>query len=274
MTVVTCPVYGVEKFQRPIVRCSPHPDIATAEQDDLSQAEPNGEVQAFFHDDYDDDFDDEDFDDDFDDDFEDISDEEFDDIGEIDESDFDDIPIPDEEFDPVFGVASGAGHIFGATGGVMEAALRTVAELVTGKPLESPDFKDVRGTAGIKEAEYDLAGTKVRVAVTSGLSNAAKLLDSIKSGEKHYDFIEVMACPGGCVNGGGQPAVPAYVRNNKDVRKIRASALYNADANMPLRKSHENPVVKEIYDTYLEKPGSHKAHDILHTRYVRRKAYK
>ncbi len=181
--------------------------------------------------------------------------------------------LKDEAFDPVFGVASGAGHIFGATGGVMEAALRTVAEIVTGKHLESLDFHAVRGTEDIKEAEYDLAGTKVRVAVTSGLTNASKLLDSIKNGEAHYDFIEVMACPGGCVNGGGQPPVPGYVRNTKDVRAIRASALYGADKNMQLRKSHENPVVKELYDTYLEKPGSHKAHEILHTTYVPRKIY-
>lgn len=181
--------------------------------------------------------------------------------------------LKDEEFDPVFGVASGAGHIFGATGGVMEAALRTVAEIVTGKPLESVDFKDVRGTKDIKEAEYDLAGVKVRVAVTSGLTNAGKLLDRIKKGEAHYDFIEVMACPGGCVNGGGQPHVPGYVRNTRDVRAIRASGLYGEDSGMSLRKSHENPVVKDIYDTYLEKPGSHKAHEILHTGYVERKLY-
>ena len=182
--------------------------------------------------------------------------------------------LPDEAFDPVFGVASGAGHIFGATGGVMEAALRTVAEIVTGKPLESLEFHEVRGTTDIKEAEYDLAGTKVRVAVTSGLTNAAKLLDSIKNGEAHYDFIEVMACPGGCVNGGGQPPVPGHIRNTKDVRAIRASGLYSEDAGMALRKSHENPVVKEIYDTYLDAPGSHKAHKLLHTRYAPRKIYK
>ncbi|MEG2083500.1 MAG: NADH-dependent [FeFe] hydrogenase, group A6 [Oscillospiraceae bacterium] len=181
--------------------------------------------------------------------------------------------LADEKFDPVFGVASGAAHIFGATGGVMEAALRTVAEIVTGKPLANVEFTAVRGTEAIKEAEYDLAGTKVRVAVTSGLENATKLLDRIKSGEANYHFVEVMACPGGCVNGGGQPSVPGYVRNNKDVRAIRASALYSEDEKMTLRKSHENPVVKEIYDTYLEKPGSHKAHEILHTSYVKRDVY-
>ena len=181
--------------------------------------------------------------------------------------------LADETFDPIFGIASGAAHIFGATGGVMEAALRTVAEIVTGKPLENVEFKEVRGVEGIKEAEYDLAGTKVSVAVTSGLSNAKKLLDMVKSGEKNYQFIEVMACPGGCVNGGGQPHVSGDVRNFTDVRAERAKALYNEDAGMELRKSHENPVVKEIYDTYLGNPGSHKAHEILHTSYVARKVY-
>ncbi len=181
--------------------------------------------------------------------------------------------LADEEFDPAFGVASGAAHIFGATGGVMEAALRTVAEIVTGKEIENPVFSDVRGIAGIKEAEYDLAGTKVRVAVTSGLENASKLLDRIKNGEADYQFIEVMACPGGCVNGGGQPHQPGYVHNYSDLRAERAAALYGEDDKMALRKSHNNPVVKEIYDTYLEKPGSHKAHEILHTSYVKRDIY-
>ena len=182
--------------------------------------------------------------------------------------------LEDEVADPVFGVASGAGHIFGATGGVMEAALRTVAEIVTGKPLESVDFKEVRGIEGIKEAEYDLAGTKVRVAVTSGLENATKLLDRIRSGEADYQFVEVMACPGGCVNGGGQPHQPGQVRNFVDLRAERAKALYSEDAGMTLRKSHENPVVKELYDTYLGEPGSEKAHHLLHTQYVARGIYK
>ncbi|MBE6551883.1 MAG: 2Fe-2S iron-sulfur cluster binding domain-containing protein [Ruminococcaceae bacterium] len=178
--------------------------------------------------------------------------------------------LSDETFDPAFGIASGAGHIFGATGGVMEAALRTVYEVVTGKTLEKVEFTEVRGVEGVKEAEYDLNGTKVRVAVTSGLENASKLLDKIKSGEADYQFIEVMACPGGCVNGGGQPHQPGYVRNFIDLRAERAKALYKEDAGMALRKSHENPVIKELYDTYLEKPGSHKAHEILHTTYVKR----
>ena len=181
--------------------------------------------------------------------------------------------LPDEEFDPIFGIASGAGHIFGATGGVMEAALRTVSEIVTGKELARPEFQEVRGIAGIKEAEYDLAGTKVRVAVTSGLANAAKLLDRIKSGEAEYHFVEVMACPGGCVNGGGQPHQSGDVRNFTDLRSLRAAALYSEDEAMTLRKSHENPVVKELYAEYLGEPGSHLAHHILHTTYVKRGLY-
>ncbi|MCE5188838.1 MAG: [FeFe] hydrogenase, group A [Eubacteriales bacterium] len=181
--------------------------------------------------------------------------------------------LPDEEFDPMLGVASGAAHIFGATGGVMEAALRTVAEIVTGKPLDNLDFTDVRGVAGCKEAEYDLAGTKVRVAVTSGTENAFQLLEMVRKGEADYHFIEVMACPGGCVNGGGQPHQPGEVRNFHDLRAERAKGLYGQDKEMKLRKSHENPFVKELYDTYLEKPGSHKAHHILHTTYVKRKVY-
>jgi NADP-reducing hydrogenase subunit HndD len=178
--------------------------------------------------------------------------------------------LPDEKFDPSFGIASGAGHIFGATGGVMEAALRTVYEIVTGQNCEALDFQDVRGIDAVKEAEYDLNGTKVRVAVTSGLSNAAKLLDKVRAGEVNYHFIEIMACPGGCVNGGGQPHQPGYVRNFVDLRAERAKALYSEDSGMGLRKSHENPDIKTLYDTFLDKPGSHKAHHILHTSYVKR----
>ena len=182
--------------------------------------------------------------------------------------------LPDETCDPLMGIASGAGHIFGATGGVMEAALRTVYEVVTGKTLEKVEFHAVRGIEAIKEAEYDLNGIKVRVAVTSGLENASKLLDMIKSGEKSYEFVEVMACPGGCVNGGGQPIQPGYIRNFVDLRKERAAALYSEDAGMKLRKSHENPEVKQIYDEYLGEPNSHKAHEILHTHYTERGLYR
>ena len=181
--------------------------------------------------------------------------------------------LPDEKCDPFLGIASGAAHIFGATGGVMEAALRTVYEVVTGKECPSVDFTDVRGVEGIKEAEYDLAGTKVKVAVTSGLANAAKLLDMVKSGEKEYHFIEVMCCPGGCVNGGGQPHQPGYVHNFTDLRADRAKALYSEDAAMTLRKSHENPEVKALYDEFLGEPNSHKAHELLHTIYTKRELY-
>ena len=181
--------------------------------------------------------------------------------------------LPDEEFDAPFGLGSGAGTIFGATGGVMEAALRTAAEVVTGKPLEKIEFHDVRGVAGIKEATYNLAGNEIRVAVASGIENAHQLLKSVKSGEKQYDFIEIMACPGGCVNGGGQPIQPASVRNFVDVRAVRAAALYKDDESLPVRKSHENPDITRIYDEYFGKPGSHKAHDILHTGYVARPKY-
>ncbi len=181
--------------------------------------------------------------------------------------------LPDEEFDPIFGISTGAGVIFGATGGVMEAALRTVAEIVTGKELPSLDFKEVRGISGIKEAEYDLNGRVVRVAVASGLANAKKLLTSVKNGEANYDIIEIMACPGGCINGGGQPIQPGSVRNFYELRELRAKALYDQDKNMPLRKSHENPIIKELYDTFLGEPGGHKAHQWLHTSYVARPKY-
>ncbi|MBO4848998.1 MAG: iron hydrogenase small subunit [Clostridia bacterium] len=182
--------------------------------------------------------------------------------------------LPDEICDPFLGMASGAGHIFGATGGVMEAALRTVYEVLEGKPLENLDIHAVRGTDAIKEATIHVAGMDVNVAVTSGLENASKLLDMVRSGEKNYHFIEVMACPGGCVNGGGQPHQPGYVRNFTDLRAVRAAGLYGEDANMSLRKSHENPEVKELYETFLEAPGSHKAHELLHTHYHARPMYK
>ncbi len=182
--------------------------------------------------------------------------------------------IPDAEFDAPFGLASGAGTIFGATGGVMEAALRTAYEVVTGNELEDfATFSAVRGVEGVKEATYNLNGTEVKVAVASGLANAKKVLDMVKSGEKKYDFIEIMACPGGCVNGGGQPIVPASVANFTDVKAARAAGLYKDDENLPLRKSHKNPDVKAVYDEFFGEPGSHKAHEILHTGYIERKKY-
>ena len=181
--------------------------------------------------------------------------------------------LEDEEFDNVFGIASGAGHIFGATGGVTEAALRTVVEIVTEKELDNLEFNDVRGVEGIKEAEYDLNGLVVKIAVTSGLENAFKLLNMIKNGEKEYHFVEIMACPGGCVNGGGQPIQSGFIRNTIDLRAERAKALYGADSEMVLRKSHDNPNIKELYENYLGEPGSHRSHELLHTEYVAREIY-
>ena len=181
--------------------------------------------------------------------------------------------LPDEEFDPALDVTTGAAAIFGATGGVMEAALRTAADVLEGKALDSVDYNEVRGTKGIKEATYHVGGMDVKVAVASGLANAKEVLEKVRSGEADYQFIEIMCCPGGCVNGGGQPIQPASVRNFTDLRAIRAKALYEEDQNLPLRKSHESPVIKMIYDDYFGEPGSHKAHEILHTHYVERKKY-
>ncbi len=178
--------------------------------------------------------------------------------------------LPDEKFDEPLGLGTGAAVIFGATGGVMEAALRTAVETLTGEELPSVDFTEVRGTEGIKEATYKVAGMDVKVAVASGLSNARKLLNMVKNGEADYHFIEIMGCPGGCVNGGGQPQQPGNVRNTTDIRALRAKVLYDLDKDNPIRKSHENPAIKELYATYLGEPGSKKAHHLLHTTYVKR----
>ncbi len=178
--------------------------------------------------------------------------------------------LDDEKFDDPFHIGSGAGVIFGATGGVMEAALRTAAEIVLGKKLEKLDFEEVRGIEGIKRATYKLGDLELKVAVASGTANAKRLLRAVESGEEQVHFIEIMACPGGCVNGGGQPTQPAVVRNNVNLREKRAAVLYTADKNMDLRKSHESSAIKMVYDEFLEKPGSHKAHEILHTHYVKR----
>lgn len=178
--------------------------------------------------------------------------------------------LPDEEFDNPLGESSGAGVIFGATGGVMEAALRTAVETLEGKPLENIDFTAVRGTQSLKEAELEVAGMKIRVAVASGMESAHELLNKVKSGEAEYHFIEIMGCPGGCINGGGQPVQPASVRSFVDLKKLRSEALYADDRANTIRKSHENPMIKLLYNEYLEKPGSHRAHKILHTTYVNR----
>ena len=184
------------------------------------------------------------------------------------------LALPEEGvFDDPLGKSTGAAVIFGATGGVMEAALRTAVEKLTGAPLENVDFTEVRGTAGIKEATYNVAGMDVNVCVCSGTANANKVLNMVKSGEKNYHFIEVMCCPGGCVNGGGQPRVPASVSNFVDVKALRAKALYDLDKNRPIRKSHENPDIITLYEEFLGEPGSHKAHKLLHTSYVARPMY-
>lgn len=181
--------------------------------------------------------------------------------------------LPDEEFDPVFGDSTGAGVIFGATGGVMEAALRTVYELVTGEPMENIEVNAVRGIEGVKEAEIQMGDMVVRAAVAHGTASAKALLEKVKSGEKEYHFIEIMGCPGGCVTGGGQPIVKAKDRMDKDPKQVRASVIYDEDRDLPLRKSHENPSVQKLYKEYLGEPNSEKAHKLLHTHYTSRPKY-
>ena len=181
--------------------------------------------------------------------------------------------LPDEDFDSLLGESTGAGVIFGATGGVMEAALRTAYEVVTGKTLENVEFDQVRGLEDIKEATIDLNGTPISVAVAHSTGAASKLLDMVKSGEKNYTFIEVMGCPGGCVNGGGQPIVSPEERVYNDPRVLRAKALYDEDEAKTIRKSHENPEIKKIYAEFLGEPNSHKAHELLHTTYTARSKY-
>ena len=182
--------------------------------------------------------------------------------------------LEDSEFDDPMGEATGAGAIFGTTGGVMEAALRTAYETVTGKTLDKIDFEDVRGKEGIKKASVKMGDTEVKVAVAHGLANARKIMDEIKEGKADYQFVEIMACPGGCVMGGGQPIVSSKIRNEIDVRAKRAGCLYTIDEKSTIRKSHENPVMKKLYKEFLEKPGSHKAHELLHTTYHAREKYR
>ncbi|MDD4493894.1 MAG: NADH-dependent [FeFe] hydrogenase, group A6 [Eubacteriales bacterium] len=185
--------------------------------------------------------------------------------------DFTELPL--RHFDDPMGEASGAAVIFGATGGVTEAALRTVAEILSGKSIDEVEYNEVRGTKGIKEVVIRLENITLKAAVVNGLGNAKKLLDRIKAGEVDYHFIEVMACPGGCVTGGGQPIQPSEVRSWIDLRRVRASAIYEEDRDMPIRKSHENPAVQLLYKDYFEKPGSHKAHELLHTHYTPRENF-
>lgn len=184
--------------------------------------------------------------------------------------------LSEENFDEPMGISTGAGLLFGATGGVMEAALRTVYEVVTGKTLKELDFVEVRGLEGVKEASVDLPplGT-VKVAIAHGLANAREVLEKVKAGEADYQFIEIMACPGGCVGGGGQPLVsgPDRMALEKDYRALRAQAIYEEDKGMPMRKSHENPAVQALYEEYLVKPLGEKSHHLLHTHYTPRAKY-
>lgn len=180
------------------------------------------------------------------------------------------VHLPEEEFDDMLGESSGAGVIFGVTGGVMEAALRTVVDVLTGKDMPRLEYADVRGLEGIKEATVSVNGTDIKVAIVHGTANAAKLLNAIRAGEKTYHFIEVMGCPGGCVTGGGQPIVDARTRYYVDPRAARAAATYSEDESMAIRKSHKNPAVQKLYAEFLDEPNSHIAHELLHTTYVDR----
>lgn len=184
------------------------------------------------------------------------------------------VELEDASFDDPMGEATGAAAIFGTTGGVMEAALRTVQEKVTGNHFEKLEYEQVRGEEGIKRAEVDMNGQRVKVVVASGLKNAQIIMEEIKSGKADYQFVEIMACPGGCIMGGGQPIRTSKERANIDIRGKRAAALYSIDEKSTIRKSHENPVVKKIYEEYLGEPGGHKAHELLHTTYEKKEKYK
>lgn len=180
------------------------------------------------------------------------------------------VHLPDEEFDDMLGESTGAAVIFGVTGGVMEAALRTVVDVLTGEDMPRLEYDDVRGLEGIKEATVNVNGADIKVAIVHGTANAAKLLNAIRAGEKTYHFIEVMGCPGGCVTGGGQPIVDARTRYFIDPRAARAAATYSEDESMAIRKSHKNPAVQKLYAEFLGEPNSHIAHELLHTTYVDR----
>lgn len=182
--------------------------------------------------------------------------------------------LEDSSFDNPMGEATGAAAIFGTTGGVMEAALRTAQDALTGKCMDKIDFEEVRGEKEIKKATVNIDGNDLKVVAASGLKNARKILEEIKSGNADYQFVEIMACPGGCVMGGGQPIKSSKIRREVDVRKLRADGLYSIDEKSQIRKSHENPVVRKLYKEYLEKPGSYRAHKLLHTHYTKKDKYK
>jgi iron only hydrogenase large subunit-like protein len=178
--------------------------------------------------------------------------------------------LPDEGFDEIMGEYTGAGVIFGATGGVMEAALRTVADVLEGQDLENIEYTQVRGLTEHKEATLNIGGLDVKIAVAHGTESAGRLLEQVRNGEKDYHFIEVMGCPGGCVNGGGQPQQPQKVRDVVDLKVERAKALYEEDVIMTTRKSHKNLEIQKLYADFLGKPNGHKAHELLHTHYTHR----
>ena len=181
--------------------------------------------------------------------------------------------LEDEQYDNPMGDATGAGAIFGVTGGVMEAALRTVYETVTGKELAKLEFEEIRGEKGIKRATIKIDNQEIKVVVANGLGNAKKILEEIKNGKADYQFVEIMACPGGCIMGGGQPIHNSKTKHTVDIQKLRTEALYTIDEKSKIRKSHENPVIKTLYKEFLQKPGSHIAHELLHTTYVERQKY-
>lgn len=181
--------------------------------------------------------------------------------------------LEDTDFDDPMGEASGAGAIFGTTGGVMEAALRTAADTIERKSLGQFEYKAVRGGAGIKRATVNIAGKDINVVVASGLKNARKIMDEIRAGNVDYQFVEIMACPGGCIMGGGQPIKTSKIRSTVDVRKLRADSLYTIDEKSTIRKSHENPTIKTIYKEFFGEPGSEKAHKYLHTTYHKEEKY-
>jgi len=191
----------------------------------------------------------------------------------IKEANIDFVQLEDSDFDLPMGDASGAAAIFGTTGGVMEAAVRTAVDVLEGKSVPKFEYTEVRGEKEIKEATLEVAGQTIKVAVASGLSNAKKIMEQIKNGTCEYHFVEIMACPGGCIMGGGQPIKSSKIRSTVDVKKLRRDALYTIDEMSTIRKSHENPVVKQMYDEFLEKPGSHVAHKYLHTTYSKKEKY-
>jgi len=176
------------------------------------------------------------------------------------------VKLVDKKFDPALDISTGAGVIFGASGGVMEAALRTAVETISGAELAKLDFEVVRGEEGIRCAEIEIEDIKLKVAVAHEIRNAKKILEDLKAGKVHYDFVEVMACPNGCIGGGGQP-----VPTTPAIRRARIESVMSRDRGMPMRKSHENPVVKKIYKEFLGKPGGEKAEEMLHTKYSNRK---